>query len=339
MQPGKTPAIHHRDRGGTHRTDPRPTHTTPKAAHQPTIAQSPRRPYLPPTVKTNTLLTVGGLTLALAGMTTLTSYSVTLYRLFCQATGANGTTQRVAANTTTQAAPEVTVLFDTNTAPGLPWNFRPLQRAVRLHLGQDALVFFEAQNTSNHPITGHATFNVTPEKIGIYFKKVQCFCFTEETLDAGAKAQMPVDFFVDPAMATDPSVADVHEITLSYTFFESKKPQPAAPNLARFATEAANPADGAKLFAENCSACHALDRAKIGPPLAGIIGRQAGKTPNYPYSAALKNATFTWNETNLAQWLANPQAMLPGAEMPMQIPEPQARRDIVAFLRSVRAGT
>jgi cytochrome c oxidase assembly protein Cox11 len=290
-------------------------------------------------VKTSTLLTVGGLALALAGMTTLTSYSVTLYRLFCQATGANGTTQRATTASTTQSAREVTVLFDTNTAPGLPWTFRPLQRSVRLHLGQDALVFFEAKNTSNHPITGHATFNVTPEKIGIYFKKIQCFCFTEETLNAGASAQMPVDFFVDPAMATDPSVTDVHEITLSYTFFESKKPEATAPNLSRFATVAANPADGAKLFAENCTACHALDRARIGPPLAGIIGRKAGGVPNYPYSAALKNAEFTWNETNLAQWLANPQAMLPGAEMPMQVPAPQARRDIVAFLRSVRAGT
>jgi len=140
-------------------------------------------------------------------------------------------------------------------------------------------------------------------------------------------------------MTTDPSVADVHEITLSYTFFESKKPQATAPNLSRFATAAADPADGAKLFAEQCSACHALDHAKIGPPLAGILGRQAGSVPNYPYSAALKHAGFAWNDTNLARWLANPQAMLPGAAMPMQVPEPQARRDLVAFLRSVRAGT
>ena len=289
-------------------------------------------------VKRSTILTVAAVLVAVAGMTTLTSYSVTLYRLFCQATGANGTTQRVAEGSTAQAAREVTVLFDTNTAPGLPWRFTPLQHSVRVHLGQDALVFFEAQNLSNHPITGHATFNVTPEKIGIYFKKVQCFCFTEETLNAGAKAQMPVDFFVDPAMASDPSTAEVHEITLSYTFFESRKPAQ-APNLSRFAVAAANPGDGEKLFAEDCSTCHALDRAKIGPPLAGIVGRQAGSVPNYPYSAALKHAGFAWTQAKLDQWLAGPQQMLPGAEMPMQVPEAQARRDIVAYLNTVRAGS
>ena len=293
---------------------------------------------MPPIVKRSTILTVGGLCVALSGMTTLTSYSVTLYRLFCQATGANGTTQRVAAGSTAQATREVTVQFDTNTAPGLPWRFTPLQHAIKLHLGQDALVFFEAQNMSGRAITGHATFNVTPEKIGIYFKKVQCFCFTEETLNAGARAQMPVEFFVDPAMADDPNTVDVHDITLSYTFFESRKPD-AAPNLSRFATAAADPADGEKLFAENCSTCHAIDHAKIGPALAGIVGRQAGTTPNYPYSAALKHAGFTWTEAKLDAWLEDPQKTVPGAEMPMQIPEPQARRDIVAYLRSVRTGS
>jgi cytochrome c oxidase assembly protein Cox11 len=294
---------------------------------------------MPPIVKRSSLITVGALGVALAGMATLTSYSVTLYRLFCQATGANGTTQRVAHGSAAQTGREVTVLFDTNTAPGLPWRFTPLQRQVKLHLGQDALVFFEAQNLSNHPITGHATFNVTPEKIGIYFKKVQCFCFTEETLDAGAKAQMPVDFFVDPAMAKDPGTDDVHEITLSYTFFESKQPGPAAPNLSRFAVAAPDPADGAKLFAEQCSTCHALDHARIGPPLAGVVGRQAGSVPNYPYSAALKHAGFIWDAEKLETWLAGPQTMLPGAEMPMQVPEAQARRDIVAYLRAARAGS
>jgi cytochrome c oxidase assembly protein Cox11 len=292
-----------------------------------------------PTVKRNTLLTVGALVVALGGMTTLTSYSVTLYRLFCQATGANGTTQRVASGSTSQAAPEVTVLFDTNTAPGLPWRFAPLQRSVKVHLGQDALVFFEAQNLSDHAITGHATFNVTPEKVGIYFKKVQCFCFSEETLDAGAKAQMPVDFFVDPAMAKDPGTADVHEITLSYTFFETPKPKPTAPNLSRFAAATPDPADGGKLFAEECSGCHALDHAKIGPALAGIVGRKAGSMPGYPYSAALKAAGFDWTDAKLDEWLADPQKMVPGAEMPMHVPEAQARRDIVAYLRSARAGT
>ena len=96
-------------------------------------------------------------------MVGITTYSVTLYRLYCQATGANGTTQRVAAAIATQLGREVTVLFDTNVAPGLPWRFTPVQRSIKLHLGQDALVFFEAENLSNQDITGHATFNVTPE--------------------------------------------------------------------------------------------------------------------------------------------------------------------------------
>jgi cytochrome c oxidase assembly protein subunit 11 len=303
------------------------------------LAEFRDRGQIPAIVKRSTLLTLGALILALAGMTTLTAFSVTLYRLFCQATGALGTTQRVATASTHTAPPTITVRFDTNTAPGLPWRFAPMQPSVTMHLGQDALVFFRAQNLSNHPITGRATFNVTPEKSGIYFKKVQCFCFTQETLNAGASAEMPVDFYVDPALATDPSTADVHEITLSYTFFESRAPEPAAPNLARFAAAAGDPADGAKLFAEQCSACHALDHAKIGPALAGIVGRQAGSVAGYPYSAALKNAGFAWNAPKLEQWLAGPQAMLPGAAMPMAVPQAQARRDIVAYLMGAKPGS
>ena len=284
-------------------------------------------------MKRTKALTIAALGGALLGMGTLTAYSVTLYRLFCQVTGAQGTTQRVAVGSTHQAAPEVTVLFDTNVAPGLPWQFAPLQRSVRLHLGQDALVFFEARNTSGHAITGHATFNVTPEKVGAYFKKVQCFCFTEETLNAGASAQMPVEFYVDPALATDPGTQDVQEITLSYTFFESRKPD-AAPNLSRFAVAAPNAADGGKIFAEVCSACHALDRAKIGPPLAGVVGRVAGSVPVYPYSAALKNAGFTWTDAKLSEWLADPQKMVPGTGMQLRLPEAQARQDVIAYLKA-----
>ncbi len=164
----------------------------------------------------------------------ITSYSVTLYRLFCQVTGANGTTQRVAANTSKASDRIVTVYFDTSVAPGMPWRFEPSQRSVRVHLGQDAMAFFDATNTADHDVVGHATFNVTPEKVGLYFKKVQCFCFTEERLHPGEHEQMPVTFFVDPKLATDPSTADVHEITLSYTFFVSKRPGDAL-DVSRFA--------------------------------------------------------------------------------------------------------
>jgi cytochrome c oxidase assembly protein Cox11 len=285
-----------------------------------------------------TYATLLALSLLLGVMVGITTYSVTLYRLFCQATGANGTTQRVAAAMTAPMGREVTVLFDTNVAPGLPWRFTPVQRSIKLHLGQDALVFFEAENLSNHAITGHAAFNVTPEKVGIYFKKIQCFCFTEEKLAAGAKVQMPVDFYVDPALALDPGTADVHEITLSYTFFESKNPL-GAPDLARFAAAPPDAAAGARLFAENCISCHALNRAKIGPPLAGVLGRRAGSVTGYPYSPALKAASFSWDEARLDRWLTDPQAELPGAQMPMKLPVAQARRDIIAYLKATHAGS
>ena len=169
----------------------------------------------------------------LAVMIGITSYSVTLYRLFCQATGAGGTTQRVAVGSTSQTSRKVTVFFDTSVAPGLAWTFEPSQRSVTVHLGQDALAFFDATNNAGHDIVGHATFNVTPDKVGPYFKKIQCFCFNEERLRAGEHVQMPVTFFVDPEMAKNPDTADVHEITLHYTFFESKRPQDAV-DLARF---------------------------------------------------------------------------------------------------------
>jgi cytochrome c oxidase assembly protein Cox11 len=185
----------------------------------------------------NTRFTVIGFVAVLAVMVGVTSYSVTLYRLFCQFTGAGGTTQRVAGNTGAQTDRVVSVFFDTSVAPNLPWRFVPLQRSVQVHLGQDAMAFFEATNLSDHDIVGHAAFNVTPEKVGAYFKKIQCFCFSEERLRAGAHATMPVTFFVDPQMAADPNTADVHEITLSYTFFQSKRPEDAA-DLSRFAAKA-----------------------------------------------------------------------------------------------------
>src|SRR5437762_9355888 len=146
-------------------------------------------------------------------MTTLVSYSVTLYRLFCEATGAGGTTQRVAADTAQRADRMVTVFFDSNVAPGLPWSFRPAQRKVAVHLGERTLVFFEAENRSDRDVIGHATFNVTPVKAGLYFKKIECFCFTEQRLNAHQKVAMPVEFYVDPKLATDSGTADVEQIT------------------------------------------------------------------------------------------------------------------------------
>jgi len=283
---------------------------------------------------TRTRLTVAAFVAVLAVMTVITSYSVTLYRLFCQATGSGGTTQRVAEGSTTQTARIVTVFFDTSVAPNMPWRFIPVQRSVKLHLGEDSMAFFEAQNLSNHDIVGHATFNVTPDKVGVYFKKVQCFCFNEEKLAAGEKVQMPVTFFVDPRMADDPNTADVDQITLSYTFFQSKKPDTAI-DLARFSAKAPDAQAGSRLFAAQCAGCHALESNKIGPELGNVVGREAGSLAGYPYSHALQTAHLVWTKATLDQWLKNPQAFLPGAQMPMHVDEAIDRNDIIAYLASL----
>jgi len=279
--------------------------------------------------------TVGGLLLAVGVMTTLVSYSVTLYRLFCSVTGAGGYTQRATADDATTSARVVNVWFNTNVAPGMPWRFAPVQRSVNVHLGQNTLVFFTAENTSDRPIVGHATFNVAPSEVGLYFKKIQCFCFTEERLEPHQKVEMPVDFFVDPRMAKDPDLTDTNNITLSYTFFESKNPA-RAQNLSRFDKAAPDPAAGREIFATTCSACHSLDRNKVGPMLEGVVGRRAGAVPGYPYSAALARADVVWNADSLDKWLANPQAFIAGAQMPFHLPDALRRRDVIAYLATLK---
>jgi cytochrome c oxidase assembly protein subunit 11 len=274
---------------------------------------------------------LAALLVAISGMTVLVSYSVTLYRLFCSVTGAGGTTQRVTADNAHASDRIVTVRFNTNVAPGLPWRFRPVQDQVRLRLGADTVVYFEAENTSDHDIVGHATFNVTPDKAGIYFKKIECFCFTEEKLGAHQKVEMPVDFFVDPRLGTDAATREVNVITLSYTFFRSEQPKGAL-DLARFQAAAADPGAGEKLFTTQCSACHSLDRAKVGPPLAGVVGRHAGSIAGYPYSPALAKSGITWTPETLDKWLAGPRSYVPGALMPMGVPDEATRRDIIEFL-------
>lgn len=272
------------------------------------------------------------------GMTTLVSYSVPLYRLFCAVTGANGTTQRVARDDAQRSARVVTVFFNTDVDPALPWRFRPLQRKVTVHLGEETPVFFEAENLSDQDIVGHATFNVTPDKAGLYFKKIQCFCFTEERLGAHKTVEMPVEFFVDPRLATDPDTQDVDQITLSYTFFRSARPEQAE-DLQRFADAPPDAARGGLLFAAQCSACHAAHRVKIGPPLAGVLGRRAGSVPGYPYSTALAHSGIVWTTASLDRWLTNPQAAVPGAQMPMAVPDAVRRRDIIAYLGEQKNGS
>jgi cytochrome c oxidase assembly protein subunit 11 len=164
--------------------------------------------------------------LAICFMTGLAWGSVPLYRMFCQATGLNGTTGR-ALRAPGAVKGRVTIDFDTNVAPGLKWNFRPENPSETIDIGARDMAFFLATNNSDKPITGTATFNVTPAQAGVYFKKIQCFCFTQQTLQPGETARMPVIFFVDPAILNDPDGRDIQTITLSYTFYpvdSTKKP-------------------------------------------------------------------------------------------------------------------
>jgi len=147
--------------------------------------------------------------------------SVPLYRLFCQVTGFGGTTMRVSEAAAAQiqvASNTVVVRFDANVDRSLPWAFKPIQVTDTVSIGARDMAIYTAKNLSTEPITGTATFNVQPEVAGKYFSKVQCFCFTEQTLQPGQEVRMPVIYYVDPKILEDPDAKDVEEITLSYTF-------------------------------------------------------------------------------------------------------------------------
>jgi cytochrome c oxidase assembly protein subunit 11 len=163
-----------------------------------------------------TAMTVAGVVAAMVG---LSFAAVPAYRAFCQATGWGGTTQRAEQAAAATLARSITIRFDGTTAEGLNWRFKPEQVSQTLKIGETGLAFYETQNLSPKAVTGRATFNVSPAKAGIYFKKIDCFCFTEQTLAGGEKVQMPVSYFIDPALADDPNLDDVQTITLAYTFF------------------------------------------------------------------------------------------------------------------------
>ncbi|WBH18253.1 cytochrome c oxidase assembly protein [Sphingomonas radiodurans] len=161
-------------------------------------------------------------TLAVLGicfMTGLAFASVPLYRLFCQVTGLNGTTQRGLAAPGAVAGGQVQVDFDANTNAKLPWRFAPEQANQTVAIGARSVAFFTATNSADKPITGTATFNVTPAQAGKYFTKIECFCFTQQTLKPGETMRMPVIYFVDPKILDDPDARDIDTITLSYTFY------------------------------------------------------------------------------------------------------------------------
>jgi len=163
--------------------------------------------------------------MAVTGMVGLAFASVPLYDLFCRVTGYGGTPQvdLSGSGNTVKSNRVFTVQFDANTTNTLPWNFKPVQRQVELKIGEEKLAFYEAVNTSDKTITGTASFNVTPYKIAKYFSKVDCFCFTEQTLIPGEKVSMPVSFYIDGDILEDENVREVKTITLSYTFFPSEK--------------------------------------------------------------------------------------------------------------------
>ena len=164
--------------------------------------------------------TVAALCVAVvAGMVGLAYASVPLYRMFCQVTGYAGTTQRAVAASASVSEQTVLVRFDANIAPGLPWRFEAVTKPMTLKLGETAMATYRATSIASSPTIGTAAYNVVPDQAGVFFNKLACFCFTEQTLAAGQTVDMPVQFFVDPAMALDSDGRRIKEITLSYTFF------------------------------------------------------------------------------------------------------------------------
>lgn len=175
-----------------------------------------------------------------AGMVGLSYAAVPLYQLFCQVTGFGGTTQRAEAPDGNMGKRKFTVRFDSNVNPALKWHFKPTQRAVEVKSGQHALAFYEARNTSKEVTMGTATFNVTPQEAGAYFSKVECFCFTEQTLKSNESISMPVSFFIDPDIEKDENLASITTITLSYTFFPVKQAKTADLNSDESKTKTVN---------------------------------------------------------------------------------------------------
>lgn len=159
------------------------------------------------------------LTLVAGGMVGMAFAAVPLYRIFCQVTGYGGTTQVAEVAPDRMLERTVTVRFEGFVDKELPWSFAPETREVTLKIGEPGLVYFKARNLAARATAGTASFNVTPLKVGQYFNKVQCFCFTEQRLQPGESADMGVSFFVDPAIAEDPNAEEVRTITLTYTFF------------------------------------------------------------------------------------------------------------------------
>lgn len=159
-----------------------------------------------------------------AGMVGLSYAAVPLYQMFCQVTGFAGTTQRAEVAAGAVDGTVITIRFDSNVNQGLPWKFHQVQNTQTLKIGEQGLAYYKATNLSDQPVTGTATFNVTPDIAGSYFNKIECFCFTEQLLEPGQSMDMPVVYFIDPAILDDPRAKKISEITLSYTFYKVDNP-------------------------------------------------------------------------------------------------------------------
>ena len=179
--------------------------------------------------KKNANRVIAGVCIAFfGGMIGMAYAAVPLYKMFCQATGYGGTTQRAEKQYAGRVLDrDITVRFDANTN-GIPWQFEPVARSVTIKIGATAQAHYSATNKFDRPITGRASFNVQPEMAGAYFNKVECFCFTDTTLKPGETLDMPVVFYVDPDIVNVPELKDVKTITLSYTMFPVEKSKPVA---------------------------------------------------------------------------------------------------------------
>ncbi len=158
-------------------------------------------------------------------MLSLSFAAVPFYNWFCKVTGFAGTTSVAVAPSDVVLEKTVVVKFDASLDAKMPWQFKPMQTQMTLHIGETGLAFFEAYNPTDRVIAGSASYNVTPDQSGGYFTKIECFCFTQQVLQPGERITMPVTFFVDPSIEENPEAREIKEITLSYTFYETPLPE------------------------------------------------------------------------------------------------------------------
>lgn len=178
---------------------------------------------VPPGLHRRRRIIAGGVVVAVGCSLGMSFAAVPLYRMFCQATGFGGTTQRAEAAATHRGQRSIAVRFDANVAPGLPWRFEPETPELTLRTGETATVYFKVANQSDRPTVAEAQYNVTPDVAGLYFDKIACFCFAQQHLGPHETAEMPVVFFLDPDLEKDETMAGVDTLTLSYTFFAPPK--------------------------------------------------------------------------------------------------------------------